>query len=1523
MNWQRVCINYSIRVICILSIIFSYNPSLFSNSEGDGTISGYIFNVSHQPLAGVEVRAIAYKGTFFQRITYSADDGSYIIDQLPVGQYSLRVQNKLGYLDVFYNNVTNEVDASVIKINIGQHVTNINFYLERGGFISGYIFDAEGNRVTTNTSIGFFDAENFSLRGFINGNPDGSYVSPALPNRPHIVKASSIPLGYVIMYYNNVSNKQNAQALYVTSPDTIKNINFFLQKGGAISGFVRADNPESSPIPDVWVVVTNWENGEWSSECRTDATGYYCAAGLRPGTYRVYTYEVDPLNYHNEYYQDSSQRENASEVIVVNQDTTEQINFVLKTVKRLVISNDYIEVAVSDRYPGTNLSIGITGGLPETLLDDNKPLLFGHPYPYSSYTTIWIDGKELIYGSSSGDLVDDPYITHDGKSIERGWDYQKLSVKQKISLVVSEWSDKKYEDTAQIQYRIINNDNAAHEVGVRILFDLMLGRDDAVPIRTSNFGYTNYERDFYSPNIPDWWGAIEGDVTKIMFSIQGTLKDFGAKTPDRFSTVNWSHCYKAKWEYDTNPELNVINDSGVALWWNPLTIRPGEERIICTFVGLGTMPPDNKPPYTANHIPEKYSSHAPLNTNIQLDILDDDSGVDSSTIAMTVNGDIVTPRISGTFQRYTVTYNPLSEFLYNDTVKVKITASDLALLPNEMEPDQYEFYIVRDTIPPYINDLYPKPNACNVPPDTCLSFLLGDEHSGVDTNSIFITLNDIPIRPQLNKTPDGYSVYYSFQRLFGEMDSISVKIFATDLVIPPNEFDTTFFFFVTRDSIAPWVEYYYPLDKAKEVELNSSIIIKLIDDLSGVDRNSIRLQLDRKLVNPEIKEDASGYLITYHPDTGFQYNQQIEVILNAHDLAKMPNDMAPFVFSFNTVTDTLPPTISFLTPTEDDTNVSQTPLITVELNDENAGVDSTSIKMLINGDAVTYSLTGNKHKYQISYLQHRPFDYLDWITVLVFARDLSNPPNISDTCTCKFRITREKDLSPPYTTLHQPPDGATNVSPDCSISFHIKDDLSGVDSNSIHLKLDGTFVEPTISGDVHDYKILYNPPDPFWYGQQVLLEIDAWDLAKDAPNVMKTDSCLFTIMFDKSPPEIIWIKPGQPGEYIPLDSEFIADITDLLTGVNFNSLKFKFQDQPINAQIDYNQNSCRMYYKPTDRLKYNQRVEFIITGSDLASQPNWIKDSLFTFYTIEDHNPPYITSRTPQANETGVSFNTDIIVYINDDIAGVNVDSIQMTVEGVVVTPLISGTRKSYQLLYKEPNGFRSGQRVDITVDAEDLSNPPNKMFTDNYSFFIKEIYPDLFIKSFTADFSKVLVHKPIQLDAKIGVEIAPVFDPIEIKIWDNERAIFDTILPPMHGNEIVDFSRSIIFNDKGKHELKLTIDSENKIRETDETNNTAIQVIDVIEGELIVRSNPFTPNGDGINDIVIFNFEKLSVAEPSLKLYDISGRMIATLKEREKYKIIWDGSDRFGNQAQPGVYLYLLHDQEKTVANGYVVLAR
>ena len=108
----------------------------------------------------------------------------------------------------------------------------------------------------------------------------------------------------------------------------------------------------------------------------------------------------------------------------------------------------------------------------------------------------------------------------------------------------------------------------------------------------------------------------------------------------------------------------------------------------------------------------------------------------------------------------------------------------------------------------------------------------------------------------------------------------------------------------------------------------------------------------------------------------------------------------------------------------------------------------------------------------------------------------------------------------------------------------------------------------------------------------------------------------------------------------------------------------------------------------------------------------------FTYGTAQA--APTITSgHNPTKGATGVPIDTNIVVHVTDAGEGVDQATIVMTVEGSLVTPVITGTPADYTLTYNPPTDFSYGQEVNVTVAASDLADPPNAMTPDVYSFTI------------------------------------------------------------------------------------------------------------------------------------------------------------------------------------------------------------
>ena len=78
------------------------------------------------------------------------------------------------------------------------------------------------------------------------------------------------------------------------------------------------------------------------------------------------------------------------------------------------------------------------------------------------------------------------------------------------------------------------------------------------------------------------------------------------------------------------------------------------------------------------------------------------------------------------------------------------------------------------------------------------------------------------------------------------------------------------------------------------------------------------------------------------------------------------------------------------------------------------------------------------------------------------------------------------------------------------------------------------------------------------------------------------------------------------------------------------------------------------------------------------------------------------------------------------------------------------------------------------------------------------------------------------------------------------------------------------------------------------------------------VSPNPFTPNGDGINDEVMFTFDVFLVLEPvaiELEIRDLAGRRVHAIRPgrvaARRVQVRWDGRNEQGALLPPGIYVY------------------
>ncbi len=221
-----------------------------------GTIKGFVKNTSNEVINTAFLEVYDLKGNW-AGLGYTLEDGSYQIGGLREGKYILYAYDGLGeYAPKWYPNADNSKDAMEIEIYLGEIEDGINFYLPKGGSISGKVTDNQQNPLpyftlfaekiddslnwASNLHWGFTDEEgNYKIKGLGSGN---YRVGLILPN------------GW-ILYYPDTLIIEEAVPVPVLEAQETKDINFQVNLGlGGISGYVKEENT-NNPIPHTYVIV--------------------------------------------------------------------------------------------------------------------------------------------------------------------------------------------------------------------------------------------------------------------------------------------------------------------------------------------------------------------------------------------------------------------------------------------------------------------------------------------------------------------------------------------------------------------------------------------------------------------------------------------------------------------------------------------------------------------------------------------------------------------------------------------------------------------------------------------------------------------------------------------------------------------------------------------------------------------------------------------------------------------------------------------------------------------------------------------------------------------------------------------------------------------------------------------------------------------------------------------------------------------------------------------------------------------
>lgn len=302
------------------------------------------------------------------RVVHTNDAGEYLASVRP-GSYYVAVEAR-GYHKEFYDGSRDLRNAKLVPVVENQHTAGIDFKLDPLSSISGVVVDQ-------NTKAPIAGAVVFA---FPERPGNNSTVDPLGAKSPFVAKTdslgrykiSNVPSGKFFMlaeargflneFWQEAAEAANAKPVEVPASGNVSDIDFTLEKGGAISGLVVSAN-DGAPIGGAQVLAWS-KTGTAPARGETARDGKYRINGLRAGEYLVY---VEAKGFKPQFFNGADTRDKATPVKVEASNETSGIDFKLEKldVRRGAIAGIVVSEADGNPIPNTLvLALPVQAGPP-------------------------------------------------------------------------------------------------------------------------------------------------------------------------------------------------------------------------------------------------------------------------------------------------------------------------------------------------------------------------------------------------------------------------------------------------------------------------------------------------------------------------------------------------------------------------------------------------------------------------------------------------------------------------------------------------------------------------------------------------------------------------------------------------------------------------------------------------------------------------------------------------------------------------------------------------------------------------------------------------------------------------------------------------------------------------------------------------------------------------------------------------------------------------------------------------------
>lgn len=324
------------------------------------------------------------------------------------------------------------------------------------------------------------------------------------------------------------------------------------------------------------------------------------------------------------------------------------------------------------------------------------------------------------------------------------------------------------------------------------------------------------------------------------------------------------------------------------------------------------------------------------------------------------------------------------------------------------------------------------------------------------------------------------------------------------------------------------------------------------------------------------------------------------------------------------------------------------------------------------------------------------------------------------------------DSAAPLLVGRDPSSGAVDVPIDAKVYFTLQDNLTGVDTNSVSVRIGGILPRRTsFFGNPASYAVVCYPNGSLPPRSLVTVAVTASDRAQ-APNTLSSSWSFTTAdttstAQDVTPPAISGQNPGGGDMDVPLNTNIFFVVSDTESGVDTNSVSVLIGGlQPTRTSFFGVPSTYAVVCETGRMLPANSTIGVSVTARDLSSSPNsrtvsWSFATEDTVAPAPDLNPPVLSGASPGDGAVDVSRDTDVIFVLSDERSGVDTASVSVLINGAPPAKRsFFGIPSSYMVVCELADTLPSNLLVNVVVSARDRASPPNSM-SRNWRFTTRE----------------------------------------------------------------------------------------------------------------------------------------------------------------------------------------------------------